>query len=121
MPCYYFEVEIRAVPQWFRLFVGFVYQNTAHVGRHDLHGWGSKSYGETHAEHKSKGVLVSDQRKIDPLPEEYATGFREGDVVGCGYDFKHEIVFYTINGKRLGKFTRSARLPTLYTEISNNL
>jgi hypothetical protein len=113
MPCYYFEVEICTVPQWFQLFIGFVHHNTARAERQDMHVWGSKSYGKTYTERKVEGVLLSNRRQIDPLPEEYATGFREGDVVGCGYDFKHEIVFYTINGKRLGKSTRSARLPIL--------
>jgi hypothetical protein len=74
---------------------------------------GKQILRQTYAERKVEGMLLSNRRHIDPLPEEYATGFREGDVVGCGYDFKHEIVFYTINGKRLGKFTRSARLPIL--------
>jgi hypothetical protein len=120
MPCYYFEVEICAVPQRFQLVIGFMDQNKSRTGRH-VHAWKTDYDGNTHTERKPYEALISNQRKVYPLPEEYAVGFKGGDVVGCGYDLKHEIVFFTINGKRLGKSTRSARLPLLETALSNYL
>lgn len=99
MPVYYFEVEIIAAPPYLQLFVGLVYQNTARANRFDVHAWET----ESNLENEPEAALYSNRRQPDPLPEEYKAGFKQGDVVGCGFDFENEVVFYTRNGERLRK------------------
>ncbi|KAI9598445.1 concanavalin A-like lectin/glucanase domain-containing protein [Syncephalis fuscata] len=49
---------------------------------------------------------------------DYAAGYREGDVIGCGYDPATGGVYYTRNGMHLGVAFSNVRAPALYPCVS---
>ncbi|KAI9349508.1 hypothetical protein BDR26DRAFT_930463 [Obelidium mucronatum] len=74
------------------------------------------------AEDSSFGFKGQDGRKYDHgNSNPYGPKFKQGDVVGCGFDWDKRNVFFTINGRFLGiAFTRIETLddpPTLFPAV----
>jgi hypothetical protein len=46
------------------------------------------------------GRCYVEDTELDHLWPEFGTG----DVVGCGIEWTHDWIYFTLNGKRLGKF-----------------
>lgn len=40
-------------------------------------------------------------------PDEYGPKFNQGDIIGCGVDYHAQQLFFTKNGKCLGKYLSS--------------
>jgi len=103
-PIYYFEVEILDAPQDAHMIVSFEYIFDVDDSTFGSWGWEIK---------EGKGNVLP-ERTVTPVPPEYLQGFNKGDVVGCGFEFDSEIIFFTKNGHRLGKssFLSSHPLPS---------
>jgi hypothetical protein len=69
----------------------------------------SKSYGFC-----IDGKIYHDKQK----PEIYGHKFRQRDVVGCGYFFSKNSIFYTLNGKFLGWAFKNVENNNYYATIS---
>eukprot|EP00939_MAST-03C_sp_MAST-3C-sp1_P003968 g3968.t1 len=82
-------VEERVDNNFERSLVPALIQNT-------LPGYLTNSWGF----HSNGSVYVSDQ-ELGRSGRPYGPSFGEGDVVGCGWDWRHGILFFTKNGVRL--------------------
>lgn len=90
---YYFEIEIVRKTKEAMVCIGL---STADVSAtrlpgHDVHSWG----------------YHGDDGRVFPGPqgtthEQFGPKFGEGDVVGCGFDWKQGKMFFTKNGEFLG-------------------
>ena len=49
--------------------------------------------------------------RMEGRGESYGLAFTKGDVVGCGWNIKEGIVFFTKNGKYLGNFIYPRKHP----------
>ena len=51
------------------------------------------------------------------ISADYAGGFGEGDVIGCGYDTSQQDVFFTCNGAALGEWRGGGERATNYERL----
>ncbi|KAI8048100.1 concanavalin A-like lectin/glucanase domain-containing protein [Syncephalis plumigaleata] len=102
---YYYEIEIiQKTRQSSTIAIGFA---TRPYPSFRLPGW----------EAVSVGYHSDDGRKFlsDPMGGmDYAAGYAEGDIIGCGYDPASGSVYYTRNGRHLGVAFSNIRAPALY-------
>lgn len=72
-------------------------------------GTTSKSFG-----YNCDGKIYHDKQKGD----NYGPKFRESDVVGCGYYFSKNAIFYTLNGKFLDWAFKDVEFHNYYATVS---
>jgi len=72
-------------------------------------GTTSKSYG-----YNGDGKIYHDKQKGDS----FGPKFKQSDIIGCGYYFSKNSIFYTLNGKFLGWAFRSVEYGNYYATIS---
>lgn len=95
---YYFEVEFLAIPDNVTIFLGYLNVNHT-AGRL----FDSRSWAFSKNEDGIKSRLVEYNDGFRQNHEELDEHFEKGDVIGCGYSWEQEKVFFTKNGKRLRK------------------
>jgi hypothetical protein len=72
-------------------------------------GTTSKSYG-----YHSDGKVFHDKTKGD----NFGIKFKQKDIIGCGYYFSKNSIFYTINGKFLGWAFKNVEANAYFPTIS---
>ncbi|KAI5287778.1 Ran-binding protein 9 [Ascosphaera acerosa] len=92
---YYFEIEILRKTKEAMVALGL---SAASASSTRLPGYD----GETWAYHGDDGRLYSGRQASAGADRSYGPRFGEGDVIGCGYDWKLQKMFFTKNGEFLG-------------------
>ncbi|KAJ3351145.1 hypothetical protein HDU83_009224 [Entophlyctis luteolus] len=66
----------------------------------------------------SFGYKGQDGRKWSSnISTSYGPKFKEGDVVGCGFDFENREVFFVLNGRHLGTAFKNVGMKKVYAAI----
>lgn len=100
-PIFYYEVEIIEEGNKRDITIGYADKE---VVLNKQCGTVSKSYGYNGEE----GIIYSEGNK-----ENFGKKFKKGDVIGCGFYFSKNSIFYTYNGKFLDFAFRKVE-PTIY-------
>ena len=72
-------------------------------------GTTSKSFGLT-----GDGKILHDKPKGDS----FGSKFKQRDIIGCGYYFSKNSIFYTLNGKFIGFAFKNVELNNYFATIS---
>uniref|UniRef100_A0A0C9RRK1 TSA: Wollemia nobilis Ref_Wollemi_Transcript_18965_1607 transcribed RNA sequence n=1 Tax=Wollemia nobilis TaxID=56998 RepID=A0A0C9RRK1_9CONI len=103
---YYFEMSVKDKGQRGCVSIGFT---DSHFKTNRQPGWEPNSYGY----HGDDGLLYHGQGKGDRL--NFPT-FSTGDTVGAGINYASQEIFFTCNGKFLGRVVKDVKGP-LYPTI----
>lgn len=103
MPLYYFEVEILTAPKEnYNLFIGFVKAIAGNKDWVDTYGWEMKlESGNWNTDGLTHLMSTQNRRILSEFEPAYMKGYAAGDVIGCGFDWEKDMVFFTKNGERL--------------------
>lgn len=105
-PIFYFEVEITEEGSKKDITIGL---SDKEFVMNKQCGTTSKSYG-----FHSEGKIFHDKPKGDP----YTLKFKAKDVIGCGYYFSKNAIFYTINGSFISYAFKNVKYNNYFPTVS---
>ena len=104
-PIFYFEIEIVEEGSKKDITIGF---SDKEVVLNKQCGTISKSYG-----YNGDGKIYHDSSK-----ENFGPKFKKGDIIGCGFYFSKNSIFYTYNGKLIDYAFKDVENATYFATIS---